>query len=281
MEHNYSYCIYDTFAFTLPLVLLTIGPTVIITVNFNFIFFLAYCCKKKKKYFWTFALKMLQLVYGDELQQNEGRFSLYGRPLERYKVPLLLAAVESIFICVSISFYSELLFTESNQCSNTMDCFASTTTTGFCTQAVPLPFDNCTKYQDEGFPIICFSFTFNYIQAIGNAGGVLIICAFVMKAQAGVVAALLALKDNLGKFGKHVIGIVLAVQVIIGLILLILPTSLVFLPAIYRSVYHSTNSSIQFLAYSSILPYLYTTTTYALLMDWPCMKNSLKFLGLC
>ena len=259
-----------------------VGPPVVITAHLSVILCLAYCCKKQKRYFWTFALKTLQLVYGDEIQQTEeGRFSLYGRPLERCKVPLLLAAVECIFLCVFISFYSELLFTESNVCSNTMDCFVTNATAGFDLQADPVPPEICAEYQAQGYPIECFSFAFNYVQAIGNSGGVLVIAVFVMKAQAGVIAALLALKDQFGKFGRIVVGILLAIEVAIGLLLLMLPMWLPFLPAVYSSVYRTNQALIQFFAYLCILPYLFSTTTFLLLLDWPCMRNSLAFLGLC
>ena len=282
MVNGYSLQVYYTLVVVTPTALLIVVPIVVITAHLNAIFCLAYCCKKQKRYFWVFALKTLQLVYGDELQRSEeGRFSLYGRPLERYKVPLLLAAVECIFLCVFISFYSELLFTESNVCSNTMDCFVINATAGFDLQADPVPPEICAYYQAQGYPIECFSFAFNYVQAIGNSGGVLAFAAFVMKAQAGVVAAFLALKDQFGKCGRIVVGIVLTIQVTIGMLLLILPTCLLPLPAVRLSVYRTNQSLIQFLTYTCLLPYLYSTTTYVLLLDWPCMRNCLAFLGLC
>ena len=282
MGNGYSLQVYYALVVDTPTALLMVVPLVVITAHLNAIFGLAYCCKKQKRYFWTFALKTLQLVYGDELQRNEeGRFSLYGRPLKRYKVPVLLAAVGCIFLCVFILFYSELLFTESNVCSNTMDCFVINATAGFDLQADPVPPEICAEYQAQGYPIECFSFAFNYVQAIGNSGGVLAFAAFVMKAQAGVVAALLALKDQFGKCGRIVVGILLAIVVAIGLLLLILPMWLPFLPAVYSSVNHTNQSLVQLLTYTCLLPYLYFTTTYVLLLDWPCMRNCLAFLGLC
>ena len=143
----------------------------------------------------------LKRIYGDhleveksEVENSESKqhytYTLYSRELPRAMLALLFISVVCIYFCTLLSFWSDLLIAESQQCNEEMDCYALNNTIPVQQQ----PVDNCTKFSEAGYDIECYTFTFNYIDAIGNAGSVLVIGFLLMVTQSAVYAGMLALR---------------------------------------------------------------------------------------
>ena len=267
MERGYSYDTYSTISLVLPIMLLLTAPTEVFAV----LLFLLLYCRRDKKYFWIVSFKTLRQVYGDELQKNEGgEFTLYGRPLYKCSVVTLLCAVLVIFTCVLVSFWSELVVDQSDVCSISKDCFAFHPNEGLPIQTEPLSFQNCTSFQSEEFIIECFIFSFNYIDAIGNCGSVLIVGTFIMRGLAGLFAGMLTLKDKFKCFGRCIVWIFIVVQVTFGVLLLLLILYLLMLPVVDQNVTDTNNSTIQFSAYYGTLLFSYVAIVSALMFNCQC-----------
>ena len=174
-------------------------------------------------------------------------FTLYGRPIDKHKVPVLVSAVLGIFSCILVSFWSEFLISESEVCDQNMDCFVFNSTI----ETDPLSFENCTSYQeqDEEHNIRCYFFSFNYIDAIGNSGIVLVVGAFILTSQVGLLAGLLTLKDKFHGFTRAATIIFLVVTVLFTFFLMLLILSLLILPEWNNHVTRTNNSVVQFTAY--------------------------------
>lgn len=95
-------------------------------------------------------------------------------------------------LCAVVSFWSVFLIGESNQCDPEMDCFALARPTGDLLQddlqdvlqrdvlqQDPLR-DNCSEYEaDSNYTIRCFTYTFNYVDGVSNAGGVFVVGSLI------------------------------------------------------------------------------------------------------
>ena len=108
-----------------------------------------------------------------EVKKSEASHNLYSIELSKGVRLLLFITVACIYFCTVVSFWSELLIAESSQCDAEMDCFARSMANGTLVQQDPL--DDCPAFSDAGYIIECYTITFNYINAIGNSGSVLVV----------------------------------------------------------------------------------------------------------
>ncbi len=272
MTFNYTLNFYNGVAFYVPLAFLLSSPVTIVTLGiiavavFN-------CCfeKKERQYLYKFLFNALKQIYGDYLEEENSQeksrveisnsastYTLFNRELPRGMLLVLFITVACIYFCTIVSFWSELLIEESSQCDRRLDCFAFNETTRILVQQDPL--DNCKDYEDAGFIIQCYSLAFNYINAIGNAGSVLVIGFLVMNTQSALFAGALSLKN---KWGKRALGFVICYSIFGTILFIVLvPVLIVSSHAVKNSIFHSNNSYVQFFAY-------YITFLIAYVMSGP------------
>ena len=270
MERGYSYGTYDTLTYALPIAFILLAPTTMVTICLQFYIWGRYLLDEAMPdYIWTAAFKILRQVYGDELQKQDKEFTLYGRKLSKLKVVLLLQAIVIIFFCVLVSFWSELLVDQSDICNINMDCFALNSSRAEPVQSDPLSYENCTEFQEDEYKIECYSFDFNYIDAIGNSGCVLIVGGFIMTTQAGLVAGLVTLKERSKKCGKYASIILLLLHLVTSGLVLLLILLLMLVPVLRESIQNTNNSIVQFTAYYVTLLYTYIVSVYVLFdLSW-------------
>ena len=283
MDSGYSYSTYSTLSVAIPLFLLQMGPMAIVLLIFLVFGFKWICCRKvchkmRNDIIWTLCFKVLRPIYGDELKldKEKNEFTLYERPMRKHKMLSLSIAVMGIFCCVFVSFWSEFLVSETDTCNKEMDCFALNATSGLPLGTQPLSFKNCTAYQeqdDEEFDIKCYFLAFDYVDAIGNSGGVLIIGALILTSQAILADGFLTLKDTSKRYGRVAASIFVCIQVVFGLLLIPLMVLLLIIPATRHSITSTNNSIVQFITYYFALSYAYMSTVYAFLFDWQWIKN--------
>lgn len=184
------------------------------------------------------------------------------------KVFFLLLAVVTIYVCVLVSFWSQLLIAEDFECTNRMDCFALSSTPGHLIQQSPLG-NNCSQFEDAGYTIECYKLAFNYINAIGNAGSVLIIGAFFMNSQSGVIYAMFHLKEK-----KRTLGLILLwVYVISGMLICFALPLFLLAPVVDAALLSTRYSKIQFSAYYLTFAFAYLATGPLLVfLNWPPWK---------
>lgn len=160
MERGYSYDFYNNVAFGFPLAFLVSCPTMVLFIAvLGFICMDTFCLKYDNEQLWTLLLKILGHIYGNQLKKKKKNYILYGRvKVSKVRLFLLFLAVVFIYICVLVSFWSQLLVSESFECTDTMDCYALNSTTSDVVQQRPLG-DNCSEFEDAGYTIECFSTT--------------------------------------------------------------------------------------------------------------------------
>ena len=275
MERGYSYSTYDNLSYALPIGFILLAPTSMAIICLQLYLWVRFCFKGSvPDYIWTAAFKILKQVYGDELQKENEFFTLYGRKLSKFKVVLLLQAVMMIFFCVLVSFWSELLVNQSNICNNQLDCFALNSTDGGLVQFDPLSYENCTEFQEDDYKIECYSFAFDYIEAVGNSGGVLIVGGVIMTTQAGLVAGLVTLKEKSKQCGKYASIFLLLLHLVTSSLVLLLLLFLLLVPTFQELIQDTKNTIVQFTAYYVTLLYTHILSVSVLFdLSWKATFN--------
>lgn len=278
MERNNSYSSYQTVSLVIPLVFLTAIPTLAFLVGITLLLCKDLCLKENKHLqLWTTVFKIVKHVYGDQLEKKGKCYTLYGGlKVSKIKLLCLFLAVIVIYTCVIISFWSQLLVAESSVCDATKDCFALNPTSLEVVQESPLK-ENCTKFMDGGYIIVCYMFTFNYVDAIGNSGSVLIIGALFMNTQSALVYGILAL------FAKKRIlqAIALYLYLIISTVVFFMAFFVLFaVPVTFAAISDSDEAIIQFFAYSStfLFAFLASGPFFLILNCPPCNVNNLYYI---
>lgn len=204
----------------------------------------------------------LKLVYGHQL--DRANLTICGRKMKPPALTVLFCLVIFVFCCTVVSFWSNFLVDESTRCTTNMDCFALNKTTFIAVQEEPLK-ENCSEYEnDNNYTIHCYIFTFDYADALGDAGGVLVLATVIMNIQAGLWVSYLSRKNKCMSiavpFYQLVVGFVLFLVLIA-----VIPSLSFFKDYIIRPVHSSTvqywTYSITFLSVFSISgPIFYLST---------------------
>ena len=268
-----SYEFYDVLSFSLPLSFMILG-LVTIYILLPIILPVCYCFSKCNTIF-SLQFQILRVVYGDSLMRiekenkKELEFTLYGRRLHFLTLGSLFTALVLVYFCVMVAFFSELFVTESTGvCNIHMDCFALNTSTGALVQQEALQ-DNCRDIQDDpSYLIRCYKLSFNYVTALGNAGGVLVFGYFMMTYQTPFLEE--AVHTGASKkscmfffFAINNAVILLIVAVVLGLILGLVPE--------FRASAFATKKNIlQFSAYAVTFYFCLGTTYFIMFVLWIC-----------
>ena len=117
----------------------------------------------------------------EEMSDNEGRTTLHVQlenSLDSKNQCLYCTLVTNTVLIFTFLFmiFADLLVVRSDYgCSSDCDCYIADL--NFDEQ--PLDYMNCTEYAaTTGGRTICYSFSIMYLGAIGDTGGVLVICSF-------------------------------------------------------------------------------------------------------
>ena len=200
---------------------------------------------------WTCIFGGLKLVYGHQIDEvvhpypnQTNIYSICGRHVQPCLLVILFLVVVFVCNCTVVSFWSEFLIDESAQCDRHMDCFAFNNW-GEIVQQEPL--DNCTEYELESYDIHCFRFSFDYADALGNAGGVMILASVVMNIQAGLwIGATSQQRKCLWYLA--VVGVI-TMNIIIEAVLIAILIMVQFVPLFRTRITSSDRSSVQFYTY--------------------------------
>ncbi len=132
-------------------------------------------------------------------------YMLFGHSVSEKILYYLGIFCFSIWLSVFGTFWAVFLIDESFGCDERLDCFpfntssnASNTTNGLIQD---YPIDNCADFiLDDNVEIHCYRFVLNYAEALGTAGGVLIIATTIIE---GHLELLIWLKDKLSEVESH------------------------------------------------------------------------------
>lgn len=140
---------------------------------------------------WTFIFGGLKLVYGHQLDEckhphKSNIYTICGRHVRPWLLAVLFMVIVFVCSCTVVAFWCTFLVKESDQCDSHMDCFArSRAGEKDLVQEGPL-MESCSLYENENYTIHCFKFSFDYANALGDAGGVLVLASVIMNVQAGL-----------------------------------------------------------------------------------------------
>ena len=126
MVAGHSHAAYNFAGSVAPLVFTCFIPTLMPFGLGVFIVLLRISEKSNRKFLWTAVFKALQQqIYGDQLAKTEsGVYTLYNRKIRKRILAALFLAEIVILLCVAVSFWSEFLIEQGNQCDSGYDCFA-------------------------------------------------------------------------------------------------------------------------------------------------------------
>ena len=264
-----SYECYEILSFYLPLCFMILGLVTIVTL----VPFLPLCCryimyrKVATNTIISIEFQVLRLVYGSSLKGVASEtgdrivITLYGRRLHPAYVGFLFAALVLIYICIIVAFFSELFVTESTGvCNIHMDCFALNTSTGLLVQQKALQSECIDIQNDSSYLIRCYRLSFNYVTALGNAGGVLVFGYFIMTYQTPFLEESIYIGAS-----KKIYFIFIIINIIIIMIVaLILGLVLGLVPEFSASVVASKKTILQFTTYA-------VTFYFSLAATFACM----------
>ena len=271
MGGGYSYEFYDDLSFYLPLSFMILGLVTIFILHP----LLTLCCRCKYgrvavNTIFSIEFQVLRLVYGNSLKgvasKTDGRIviTLYGRRLYPAYVGSLFAALVLIYFCIIVAFFSELFVTESTGvCNIHMDCFANTST-GLLVQQKALQSECIDIQNDSSYLIRCYKLSFNYVTALGNAGGVLVFGYFIMTYQTPFLEESIyigASKKSYLIFIISNISIIMVVAVILGLLLGLVPE-------FRASAFASKKTILQFSTYAVTFYFSLGTTSLVMFGQW-------------
>ena len=243
-ELGYSYSTYESASFSAPLFFFSLIPLVVLIVEF--IYLLVIVIKKDfDRPVWNSVYKGLRQIYGDQLDKRDGNYYLFNWKVPRLMLFLLFSSFVSIMVCTVVSFWSELLLTETDECTPDMDCFAFNQTEDLV-QNTPL-LDNCTEFQDNNYIIRCYKFSINYVNAIGNSGSVLVVGSLVMNVQSALASGAYSIEN---KKLRTIACVAFWIYILFGLIVLFLIPLFILIAPLFRAVVSETrNASVQYSAY--------------------------------
>lgn len=264
---NFSYSTYNNIAYVAPIVLLGVSMTLMMV----FIYALILICwpfKKKVDKFakeelstilpsekgiripcWTFIIGGLKLVYGHELREctHMKRMNIYticNRHVRPWLLAVLFLVVAFVCTCTTVAFWCAFVIRESNECDTQMDCFALNKS-GVVSDH-PLN-GNCSNYENDNYTIHCFEFSFDYANALGNAGGVLVLASVIMNIQAGLW---IGASSQEGKWAWRlaVTGVTI-LNLLVEAVLIPLPIVVQMVPFLHSRLIDTDRNAVQFYTY--------------------------------
>lgn len=263
---DFEYDTYNSIAYVIPLVLLGIS-FIGLLIAVYVIILVSWPLKKKIEHFadkhhlipavekeenkipcWTFIIGGLKLIYGHQISEcrhpsNMNVYIICGRHVRPWLLVVLFLVVVFVCTCTVVAFWCEFLITESDRCNSQMDCFA------LDTNYKPVeknPLKNCTEYENGNYTIHCFRFIFNYADALGDAGGVLVLATVIMNIQAGLWIGASSQKRK-GTWCLAIVGVTI-LNIIVEAVLIALPVLVIYVPLL-KSRVNTDRKTVQFYTY--------------------------------
>ena len=249
-EANRTYDSYHFASYVAPLLFTCMIPTIMPVGIGALIVLLRFSENLDTYILWNAFFRALQQqIYGEQLERSEqGVYVLYRRKIRKRIMAVLFLAEGIILLCVAVSFWSQFLVEEDTRCDSDFDCYALTVSDGMLVQETQLDIDNCSLFQrDPEYTLQCFRYAFNYIDAIGNAGSVLVIGSLVMNLHSAISAGAYTLNGKKGVVAKTCLFLYFLIG---GFVMLVLPPIVVGTTSVVRRALWDTNNGIiQFVAY--------------------------------
>ena len=265
---NFSYNTYNNIAYVAPIVLLGVSMTLMMI----FIYALILICwpfKKKMNEFakdklstilpsekgnripcWTFIIGGLKLVYGNELREcmHMKRMNIYlicGRHVRPWLLAVLFLVVAFVCSCTAVAFWCAFVITESDKCNDHMNCFARNKSNHLVSE---YPFNgSCSNYENDNYTIHCFVFSFDYANALGDAGGVLVLASVIMNVQAGLW---IGASSQEGKWAwRLAVAGVTILNLLVEAVLIPLPIVVQVVPFLRSRIIDTDRNAVQFYTY--------------------------------
>ena len=272
MGGGLSYQFYGDLSFYLPLSFMILGLVIIFPLHILLALYCHYKCSKVAvNTIISIEFQVLRLIYGSSLKGVASKtgdrivITLYGRRLHPVYVGVLFSALVLIYICIIVAFFSELFVTESTGvCNIHMDCFALNSSTGLLVQQKALQSECIDIQNNSSYLIRCYRLSFNYMTALGNAGGVLVFGYFIMTYQTPFMEESI----NIGP-SKYIYLIFIISNIIIimiDVVILILVLGLV--PEFNSSVFATRKTILQFTTYAVTFYFSLVATSAGMLGQW-------------
>ncbi len=199
---------------------------------------------------WTCIFGGLKLVYGHQIDECEhhGHQNIYticGRHVRPWLLVVLFMVVVFVCSCTVVTFWCQFLITESDRCNHHMDCFVRNETTK---EFPEIPVSNCSDYDNvTSYVMRCYRFSFNYADALGDAGGVMILATVIMNIQAGLW---IGASSQTGKKTWYlaVMGVAL-LNIVIEVGLIATPLVVQFVPLLQSRITNTDKNAVQFYTY--------------------------------
>ena len=205
------------------------------------------CCSVRLR---SSTAGMVKFLLGDLVEKKEEdgtKYFIQGLPLKGSFLSMVTVYSFMITSCALMTFWNKFLVDVTYSCDPNLDCYplplASITY-----WSIP-PIVNCSDYVTlpDNMTIVCFTFTFDYSQAFGAAGGVFAFAVFGIRIVLGIITWL---KSKCGKYCFSIIlfGIYFGIP-IIGSILLVGYILLIFLVPVFRPLAAKTTRMLYLLVY--------------------------------
>ena len=210
---------------------------------------------------WTLIFGGLKLIYGHRIKECHHQtqmniYAIHGRHVRPWLVIVLFLVVVFVFSCTAISFWCEFLVTESTHCEHHMDCFALNGTTLIDVEEGQQPLLNCHEYEVQNYTIHCFRFSFDYADAIGNAGGVMVLATLVMNVQAGMWIGASSQGRKLAWYlSVAAVGIF---NLFVELVLITTPFLVQFVPLLRDKIMGTSQTTVKFYSYWATFFFAFT-----------------------
>ena len=211
----YDYLVYALWL-TIPASVASLLPCVVIILL---------CCSVR---FRSSTAGMVKFLLGDLVEKKEEEdgteYLIQGQPLQGVFLSMVTYCTFTITSCALMTFWYEFLVDVTFSCDPNLDCYPvpapsfSFDNLKNSYLSIP-PIVNCSDYETlpDNTTIVCFTFTFDYPQAFGAAGGVFAFAVFGIRAVIGIMVWL---KSNAWKCCLLVSLVVSYFVVSLGAILL-------------------------------------------------------------
>lgn len=210
---------------------------------------------------WTLVFGGLRLIYGHQIKECEhpnqiNIYTICGRHVRPWLLIVLFLVIVFVHSCTAVSFWCEFLIDESNHCDEHMDCFALNGTSLLDVEEGQQPLQNCIRYELQNYTIHCFRFSFDYANAMGDAGGVLVLATLVMNVQAGLW---IGASSQRGKVAWYLaVATVATFNIIVELVLIAIPIVVVFVPVLQLRITGTSRTTVKFYTYWATFLFAFT-----------------------
>ena len=231
---------YDYNVYSLWLVI----PTVVGLFLLYIVSFALYCCVGDS------IIGVVKFLLGDIIEERDvngsKNYYIRGQPLKGSFRNVIISNTFQLTACALMTFWYVFLVDVTYGCVSHLDCFLFPVGVSTAVAGNMTPIMNCSEYEilPDNMTVLCFTFVFDYPQAIGAAGGVFAFAVLGIRAMIGILMWL----QNRNSDGCGIcLMLVLTTMYFIGTITVYLLGTLV---PLFRPLVIGPPKQIQFFVYS-------------------------------